>query len=170
MIRIRLVLSVRSPAEPRIQLVGILVEVIDTAGVEAAGAALDAVYQVALLQKQLSQVGAVLPRDPCNQCGFARCWHLRNSAHFFNLAQLPGAPMDAVDTETPGPTGLWLGYAISALLRCCSPLLASHRLLQHNDPDFRAMQALDQEWLGPPPWANRAHQAPKLPSPSTCWP
>ena len=42
---------------------GILVKVIDAVGVEAAGAALDAMYRVALLQQQLRQVAAVLAGD-----------------------------------------------------------------------------------------------------------
>jgi hypothetical protein len=53
-------------------LVRVLVEVIDPAGVEAARAPLDAVHLVALLQQQLRQVAAVLPRDASDQGGFGR--------------------------------------------------------------------------------------------------
>jgi len=53
-------------------LVRVLVEMIDTAGVEAAGAPLDAMHLVALLQKEFRQVAAVLPRDARDQGGFGR--------------------------------------------------------------------------------------------------
>jgi len=51
-------------------LVGILVEVIDACGVEAAGAALDAMHHIVLLEQQLGQVGAVLAGDAGDDCGF----------------------------------------------------------------------------------------------------
>ena len=50
---------------------GILIEVIDPGGVEAAGSALDAMHGVALLQKQLRQVAAVLAGDAGDQGVFA---------------------------------------------------------------------------------------------------
>ena len=49
--------------EAWIQLVWILIKVIDTSGVEAAGPALYAVYGIALFQQQLRQVAAVLAGD-----------------------------------------------------------------------------------------------------------
>ena len=62
--------------QARVTLVGILVEVIDPAGVEAARAPLDAMHLIALLQQQLRQVAAVLPRDAGDQGGFGRgCGH-----------------------------------------------------------------------------------------------
>ena len=51
---------------------GVLVEVIYPAGVETAGASLDAMHLVALLQQELRQIAAVLPRDACDQGGFGR--------------------------------------------------------------------------------------------------
>jgi len=50
--------------------VGILVKVIDPGGVEAAGAAFDAVHGVALLQEQFGQIAAVLAGDAGDQGGF----------------------------------------------------------------------------------------------------
>ena len=52
-------------------LVGILIEVVDSLGVEAAGPALDAMHAVALFQQQLGQVGAILAGDAGDQGGFA---------------------------------------------------------------------------------------------------
>ena len=49
-------------------LVRVVVEVVDAVGVEQAGAALDAVHHVALLEQVLGQVGAVLPGDAGDQC------------------------------------------------------------------------------------------------------
>ena len=46
---------------------GILVEVVNPAGVEATGTALDAVYLITLLQQELSQIAAVLAGDACNE-------------------------------------------------------------------------------------------------------
>ena len=54
----------------RVTLMRILVEVIDPAGVEAAGPAFDAMHHIALLQQEFRQVAAVLPRDTCDQRGF----------------------------------------------------------------------------------------------------
>ena len=48
----------------------ILIEVIDPAGVETACAPLDAMHLVALLQQQLRQEAAVLPRDAGDQGSF----------------------------------------------------------------------------------------------------
>ncbi len=55
-----------------IELVGILVEMIDAGGVEAAGPALDAMYHVALLQQQLRQIGAILAGDAGDEGAFHR--------------------------------------------------------------------------------------------------
>jgi hypothetical protein len=48
-----------------------LVEVIDAAGVEAAGPPLDAVHRIALLQQQLGQIGAVLAGNAGDQGCFS---------------------------------------------------------------------------------------------------
>ena len=53
-------------------LMRVLVEVIDPAGIERRGSALDPMHLVALLQQQLRQVTAVLPRDAGDQRGFGR--------------------------------------------------------------------------------------------------
>ncbi len=53
--------------EAAILLVGILVEMIDTVGIEAGRPALDAVHLVSLVQQELGQVGAVLSGDAGNQ-------------------------------------------------------------------------------------------------------
>ena len=45
----------------------VLVEVVDAAGVEAAGTALDAMHLVPLFQEQLSKVAAVLASDASDQ-------------------------------------------------------------------------------------------------------
>ena len=49
-------------------LVRVVVEMVDAVGVEQAGAALDAVHHVALLEQELGQVGAVLPGDAGDEC------------------------------------------------------------------------------------------------------
>ena len=53
-----------------VDLMGVLVEVIDAIGVEAAGAALDAMDAIALLQQEFGEVGAVLAGDACDQSCF----------------------------------------------------------------------------------------------------
>ena len=53
--------------QPHTLLVGVAVEVVDPVGVEARGAADDPVHLVSLLQKQLGEVGAVLPGDAGDQ-------------------------------------------------------------------------------------------------------
>jgi len=52
--------SVAAVIDMRVQ---VLVQVVDAVGVEQAGAALDAVHLVALVQQQFGQVGAVLAGD-----------------------------------------------------------------------------------------------------------
>jgi hypothetical protein len=54
----------------RVLLVGILIEVIDPAGVEAAGPALDPVHHIALLQEQLGKIAAVLASNSSDQSCF----------------------------------------------------------------------------------------------------
>ena len=54
-----------------IQFVWILIKVIDSGGVEAAGSALDAMHGVALLQQQLRKVAAVLAGNTSDQGVFA---------------------------------------------------------------------------------------------------
>jgi hypothetical protein len=53
-----------------IYLMGILVKVVDPIGVETAGPAFNAVHFIALLQKQLRQVTAVLAGDSSDECSF----------------------------------------------------------------------------------------------------
>ena len=48
----------------------VLVQMVHAVGVEQAGAALDAVHRVALLQQQFRQVGAVLAGDAGDECSF----------------------------------------------------------------------------------------------------
>ena len=50
--------------------VRVFVDVVDRLGVEQGRAALDAVDDVALLEQEFGQVGAVLAGDAGNQCGF----------------------------------------------------------------------------------------------------
>ncbi len=52
--------------QARITLVGVLVQMIDPLGVEAAGPSLDAMHHIALLEQQLSQVATVLTGDACD--------------------------------------------------------------------------------------------------------
>jgi hypothetical protein len=59
--------------EPPLALVRILVEMIDTIGIEERRTALDAVDFVTLLQQELREVGAVLPRGARDQCPPSRC-------------------------------------------------------------------------------------------------
>ena len=54
----------------------VLVEVIDPAGIKGGGAPLDPMNLVPLLQEELSQIAAILPRDAGDQGGFGR-----NSGH-----------------------------------------------------------------------------------------
>ena len=56
-------------------LVRILVQVVDTIGVERGGAALDAMHLVAFVKEKLRQVCAILARNTGNQ-----------SAHWFSLS------------------------------------------------------------------------------------
>ncbi len=60
--------------------VRILVEMVDAVGVEQRGAALDAVYLVALGQQQFGQVHAVLAGDTGDQCAFAHAGSLAAGA------------------------------------------------------------------------------------------
>ena len=60
--------------------VRVLVEVVDAVGVEQAAAALDAVHLVALVQQELGQVGAVLPRHAGDEGHFVGLG-CRGSAH-----------------------------------------------------------------------------------------
>jgi len=54
--------------------VGVLVDVVYAAGVERAGAALDAVHDVAFFEQQLGQVGAVLAGDAGDKGDFGGGW------------------------------------------------------------------------------------------------
>ncbi len=54
----------------------ILVQVVDAVGVEQAGASLDAVHVVALVEQQFGQVGAVLSGHAGDQCGFLVFGHV----------------------------------------------------------------------------------------------
>ena len=56
---------------------GILVQMVNPGGIEAAGTSLNAMHYVALLQEQLGKVTAVLTCDPSNKGGFGsrRIWH-----------------------------------------------------------------------------------------------
>ena len=53
-----------------IGLVRILVEVVNTVGIEQRTAAFDTVHAVAFLEKELGEVRAVLTGDTCNQGNF----------------------------------------------------------------------------------------------------
>ena len=53
--------------KPRVLLLGVLVQVVNTAGVETARPAFDPVDVVPLVQKKLSQIASVLSRDSRNQ-------------------------------------------------------------------------------------------------------
>jgi len=54
--------------EARIGVVRVLVQVVDPLRVERAGPADQPVYDVALGEQQLCQVGAILPGDTSDQC------------------------------------------------------------------------------------------------------
>ena len=51
---------------------GVLVEVVDPAGIETARAPLDPMHLITLIQHQLRQVAAVLSRDASDQGSFRR--------------------------------------------------------------------------------------------------
>ena len=55
--------------------VRVLVDVVDALGVEQAGAALDAVHDVAFFKQELGQVGAVLAGDAGDEGDFGGCGH-----------------------------------------------------------------------------------------------
>ena len=55
------------------KLMRILIKVIDSCGVEATGAALDAMHGIALPQQQLCKVAAILAGDACDQGLFFGC-------------------------------------------------------------------------------------------------
>jgi hypothetical protein len=60
--------------DARIVEVGILVDVVDPLSIEQAAATLDAVDDVAFLEKQFREVGPVLPGDARDQCDLSgRC-------------------------------------------------------------------------------------------------
>jgi hypothetical protein len=52
------------------RLMGILIEVVDSVGIEQRRPALDAVHEVTLIEEQFGEVGTVLPGDSCDECGF----------------------------------------------------------------------------------------------------
>jgi hypothetical protein len=56
--------------EAPVGIVRVLVQVIDAVGVKQAGAALDAVDGVALVQQEFGEVGAVLAGDAGDECSF----------------------------------------------------------------------------------------------------
>ena len=58
--------------QARITFVGILIKMINPAGVERGGSPLDPMHLIPLLQQELRQVTAVLPCDASDQCGFGR--------------------------------------------------------------------------------------------------
>ncbi len=64
--------------------VRILVEMVDAVGVEEGGAALDAVDDIALLQQELGQIGAVLAGNAGDECDF--CGH--GKGPFFRGGQI----------------------------------------------------------------------------------
>src|SRR5262249_10524482 len=67
--------------QANVLLVGIVVQVLDAVGVEARGPAHDAVDLVALLEKQLGQIRAVLAGDPSDQGRFSLCVRGHRSAN-----------------------------------------------------------------------------------------
>ena len=50
--------------------VRILIEVINTVGIEQWGAAFNAMYNVVFLQQKLCQIGSILPGNSGDQCNF----------------------------------------------------------------------------------------------------
>lgn len=56
--------------EPAPGGVRVLIEMIDAVRVEQRGPALDAVDLISLGQQELGKIGAVLARDPCDECFF----------------------------------------------------------------------------------------------------
>ncbi len=58
--------------EPLIRLMGVLIEVVDPVGVEQRAAALDAVDDVALVQQEFGEIGAVLSGDAGDERGFVQ--------------------------------------------------------------------------------------------------
>src|SRR6185503_3969882 len=75
--------------EARLLGVRILVDAVDALGVEARGAALDAVHLVALPEQEFGEVGAVLAGDAGRQCGF---FHGSPAVFMEVLVQSGGAP------------------------------------------------------------------------------
>jgi hypothetical protein len=53
--------------ESRRSIVAFAIEMIDPAGIDRRGAALDTVNSIAALQQKLGEIGAVLPGDPGNE-------------------------------------------------------------------------------------------------------
>src|SRR5580658_5184850 len=53
--------------EPHVAVVGILIEVIDSIGVEGRGPAFDPVNAITLAQKEFRKIGTILSGDACNQ-------------------------------------------------------------------------------------------------------
>ena len=53
--------------KPRIAFMRVLVEVIDSGGIETTGPAFDPVHYIALLKQQLSQIAAILPSNTGNK-------------------------------------------------------------------------------------------------------
>ena len=76
---------------------GILVKVIDPVGVEAAGPALDAMHDVALLQQQLRQVAAVLARDAGDQGVFAVAHGCNSPLSSFAMSSFAWVPSSEIE-------------------------------------------------------------------------
>jgi hypothetical protein len=70
-------------------LVGILIEVIDAVGIQQRSAAFDAVHFVPLLQKELSEVSAVLTGDAGDQGSFQE-WLLLFESFYARTLIAPG--------------------------------------------------------------------------------
>ena len=87
--------------QPRITFVGVLIEMIDPVGVEAARASFDPMHLIALLQQQLRQVTTVLPGDACDQGGFGRDVGMREDEELVEMSLRGFRLMPASGSNSP---------------------------------------------------------------------
>jgi hypothetical protein len=93
--------------------VRVLVQVVDAVGVEHAGAALDAVHLVALLQQEFGQVGAVLAGDAGDH---ARFTYVNGNNAALNLIEIVDNINSATRIDQPVPAPATLSLVGAALL------------------------------------------------------
>ncbi len=94
--------------EAHVPLVRVAVQVVDAVGIEQRRAALDAVYLVALLEQQFSEIGPVLAGDARDECGLGghSCpFGIVVDSQSVERSAPSGNPIRSVSPTTIGPGG-----------------------------------------------------------------